>query len=127
VLHGLPIGTPLDVYIKDSCIGLASSPWFGPVTFIDSGVTVATETIIAESNEVTIFPNPANNSVHFRSNPSLGNIDVLIYNIQGLLVNKTTSQASHFSIDLSSLATGTYVVQCRNDTYSGIYRLNVIH
>ena len=64
------------------------------------------------SNEVTIYPNPATNSISF-SNPG-DNSDVLVMDLQGKVVYRTTTSCSKITLDVSTFERGIYLVQVKS-------------
>ena len=85
---------------------------------------------------VDIYPNPANPSTRFliyTGNP--GPVDILIYNIQGQLINKTSvnTQANHpvewrwegVNFSRNAVASGIYFVKIQN-SYETITRKLVL-
>jgi len=70
-----------------------------------SGTSVQT---IDEIN-LSVFPNPAQDFLHIESTQAMDQI--IIYNLQGRLVQKTPLQALYNTIDIQSLQTGNYLYQ----------------
>ncbi len=124
VLHGLAIGQQLDVYVKDSCIGLSTSGWAGPITFVDSGHTVGIATPVNQTGHVAVYPNPANASIHidFQENEVM---TVQVYNTQGILVKSVSDIAAPYTMQVDDLAIGIYLLQCRSNHIAATYRINI--
>ena len=113
VLHGLPFGQQLDVYIRDSCTSLSSSGWYGPVTFVDSGHSAGINTPGNNAGDIAVFPNPADNNLTLQYNASEP-MDISIFNTNGTLVKSEILSAAPYSMDISLLPRGVYILQCRN-------------
>lgn len=65
------------------------------------------------SSKITVFPNPTTAKVYFETDLSLQDEKVSIFNTAGQLISKKQITADN-SLDLSSLSTGTYLIQFNN-------------
>jgi len=65
------------------------------------------------SQKITVFPNPTTASIYFQTELTLLDESVSIYTMSGQLISEKRVMADH-SIDLSSLASGTYLIQFSN-------------
>lgn len=83
-----------------------------PLTYTCDMVT-GIETAKTDNSEITLFPNPATNLLHFK-----GNVDaVSIYNLSGqLLIEKELDKEQ--SISIENLASGNYVIRLKQGTNS---------
>lgn len=92
-----------------------------PATFVgayESSQSLSIET--AFLNNITIYPNPARNSINLGNiDSALSNSQVKIYSMSGILVfNRLISERNDLEsqpIDISSLSTGTYILQLNSD------------
>jgi len=71
------------------------------------------------SNNLSVYPNPAKDYIHINTGKA-GNAG--IYSISGILVKKVTLEAGINKIDISSLASGSYLVVTENDKATFIKR-----
>ena len=117
VLHGLTIGQLIDVYIKDSCVSLGASGWFGPISVVDSGHGVGVVSLEQNTNDAMLFPNPATHTIYLQYSAT-EEINLTIFNTQGVLVKTAVAKGSPYSIDLNELPAGVYVMQCRSNSIS---------
>lgn len=62
------------------------------------------------SENVVVYPNPTESSILFKSNESLSNQKVAVYNTNGQLIAEKTIGSDN-SVDLSNLSSGIYVIQ----------------
>ncbi|MFM2213753.1 MAG: hypothetical protein RL427_1016 [Bacteroidota bacterium] len=65
------------------------------------------------SEKITVFPNPTTATVYFQTDLRLLEEKVSIFNIAGQLISDIQITADN-SLDLSSLSTGTYLIQFHN-------------
>lgn len=78
------------------------------ITAIDKNVLSVKEYIEKEQN-LSIYPNPAKDKIKILSNSSINK--VLVYNVFGKLVYKSSEESSNFTIDISSFSKGVYLVK----------------
>ncbi len=76
--------------------------------------------ITETNNEINIFPNPATNLLNVTN---IENADIQIFNIVGELVISTKET----SIDVSTLATGTYIVKIISENNITTKKVNISH
>jgi hypothetical protein len=75
---------------------------------------------------ITIFPNPAANSITMQL-PEAGNYQCTVYNVSGSLVITADRQSSKgIVIDITTLPTGFYVIKMQNQTSYYIGRFSVV-
>jgi len=69
--------------------------------------------VTAEENGVTVYPNPSNGTITFKSSVVSGKSSVIIYNMLGekIYSEQLTSYNSQFTIDLSNQPGGMYFYQ----------------
>jgi len=91
--------------------------FFGGVDFIDqvyeTGMWAADldsvlNTVAFEKIEITLYPNPAINTIYLNANLPLKNSTVSIFDMQGRLVK---SESYSENIDVSSMSTGVYILE----------------
>ncbi|HEX8269708.1 MAG TPA: T9SS type A sorting domain-containing protein, partial [Flavobacterium sp.] len=70
--------------------------------------------VIANGNEISIAPNPGTNLVQVTSENSLIT-DIHVYNLQGRLIFAQKASASFVDLNVSSLASGIYVVTIQTE------------
>ncbi|WP_394336315.1 T9SS type A sorting domain-containing protein [Flavobacterium psychrotolerans] len=68
---------------------------------------------ISETNTMTLYPNPANDSVTLKSNTSK-DLEIKIYNTLGQLVKTESLKENNPTMNVVSLKTGTYMVTIKS-------------
>ncbi len=89
--------------------------------------TTAT-TELPQTLKANLFPNPASNSVTIAfDNKKSSPVSIDIFNLQGQIVYKNTSEAGlgnfNKTIDLSAFSVGTYIIRIANNTEVGFSKL----
>ena len=82
------------------------------------GVPVNDKAIVAENNNIVIYPNPSNGQINITIPKTKGNININIFNLMGKQVysiNKNSYGNSNISLDLNNLAKGVYIAVIKND------------
>jgi len=74
--------------------------------------------IVENNNEINIFPNPAKDILNIEN---AENAEIQIYNIVGELIISTKQT----SVDVSSLATGTYIVKVISENNTTTKKINI--
>ena len=79
-------------------------------------------TTLNESQQLNVFPNPANGQLFFNSTGLDGNYTVKIINLQGMVVKQYSvkiTQGNVQQVDISSLAEGSYLftIENKSDKY----------
>ena len=127
VLHGLPTGMNLEVYVKDSCIGLASSAWAGPVSFVNNGSTAVT-TLTTKEQNMLVYPNPANTVLNFNNRyPTNEETEITIVNVLGETVKHMTLSGDRGAMYTADLPDGMYTVSSRNRDFSEFVKIIIKH
>jgi len=74
---------------------------------------------------IVMYPNPANAFVNLRNNSAIALTEATIYDINGKLVSKVdlSQMSGEQRIDVSSLASGVYMVNISSDTATVVKRL----
>lgn len=96
-----------------------------PVVTNTSVVTVQTtlHTESFETIELVLYPVPASNMV-FISNPKHFNVQsVTVYNLLGQSVLENVTPGPQGDVNVSTLATGSYVMRVRTELGDGVMRL----
>lgn len=83
--------------------------------FIDDVVISGGTTSVAEvsNNEVSVYPNPANNVVNVNANSNIDNVE--IYSISGQKVGDFTANGTTTSINTESLSNGMYLMKINTE------------
>jgi hypothetical protein len=99
----------------------ASNPEFAPVLSVNHNVITSVNQPSTEAKaEIQIFPNPTNGSVFIRSNSGKV-LEVQLFDQQGRLVQR--QGANTFSLDLSQLPAGIYLVKVISEAGSAVERV----
>ena len=90
--------------------------------------TTTSTTDLPQTLKANLFPNPASNSVTIAfDNKKSSPVSIDIFNLQGQIVYKNTSEGSvgnfNKTIDLSAFSVGTYIIRVANDTEVGFSKL----
>ena len=76
------------------------------------------------NNQVTIYPNPATNSLQVSYAGNTENTELKVLNMLGeVVMEPTTYHSQNFTVDVSQLATGVYVVELSNSSGKLVKRL----
>ncbi|MFN2394193.1 MAG: choice-of-anchor J domain-containing protein [Bacteroidales bacterium] len=83
-----------------------------------SSTPTSSEEPVYTENEITIFPNPANQIVNVSAE---ANAEVALYDITGNLINKKVAGIDSVTFDVSELAKGIYLIKVtqQGETFSG--------
>ena len=74
--------------------------------------------VLKSEIKTKVFPNPTNSKIRIESNHPLKNIQ--LFNMRGQELNaiiNSTTDAGVIELDISTLASGLYVLKIRNQTY----------
>ena len=82
------------------------------ISAIDKNV-LSIENRTTENNLVSIYPNPAKNRIYISSNTIID--EILVYNIFGKIVHKSSKSDNSITLDISDYAKGIYVVKVFTD------------
>jgi hypothetical protein len=90
--------------------------WFGSGEIEDYYVTITSPAginkVTATTNQVTVYPNPANENLTLTLTKEDGTATGSVYDITGrLVIQPTTLNVQHPTIDLSSLTDGIYFIE----------------
>lgn len=100
------------------------SDGFGLTAYREGGVILGVEKNLQQSNDLTLFPNPASDVVTISSN--LQSIKkVCVFNMLGVKVLETAGIGIETQIDISSLLSGIYIVQVQTENGFATKRLMV--
>jgi len=99
----------------------SSNPEFAPVLSVNHNViTSVGQTTPQAKAEIQIFPNPTSGNVFIRSNSGKV-LEVQLFDQQGRLVQRKS--ANTFSLDLSHLPSGIYLVKVITESGNGVERV----
>ncbi len=91
-------------------------------TSVDAGsfTVLGTGNVVADSKNMTAYPNPVNDILNINVAKNLPVNSVQVYNTLGMLVKETTNTAS---ISLSGLQEGVYVVKVQAGNTTGMLKI----
>ena len=112
-------------------IAMQTGATFDGRALAQTAVTLDGNSIVLGTNENTLdnglalYPNPTSNVVNLVNKTNISLENMMIYNINGKLVSQTNlrSMQGEKAVDVSSLATGVYVVKIIGDNASIVKRL----
>lgn len=128
------LGTTSDfsgIILCQTQIAMQTGATFDGKALAQTAVTLDGNSIVLGTNENTLdngfalYPNPTSNVVNLVNNTNISLEMMMIYDINGKLVNQTNlrSMQDEKAVDVSSLATGVYVVKIIGDNASIVKRL----
>lgn len=124
-LTNLEAGTNYDLYVRAICADCWMSNWNNVTHF----TTEVTEDILAVQNiGVNIFPNPAINATTISVSGINGRVVISVVDVNGSIVKSETLDCTADctkSLDVESLAQGTYFVRISNADTSIVKKLIV--
>ncbi|AFL81539.1 regulatory P domain of subtilisin-like proprotein convertases [Aequorivita sublithincola DSM 14238] len=120
------VGTPLPD--GTHTITLTAEDEYGNVSTCSFVLTVETTIGVGENSldkGLALYPNPASNVVNLVNKTNISLEKMMIYDINGKLVNTTDlrTMQGEKAVDVSSLASGVYVVQIIGNNASTVKRL----
>ena len=87
---------------------------YGAELYIDDiNITGTTSIADVESNNVSVYPNPANNVINVNSTSNISNVEV--YTITGQKVGDFTANSNSIAISTSNLTSGLYLMQIHTE------------
>ncbi|MFW5768182.1 MAG: choice-of-anchor J domain-containing protein [Bacteroidota bacterium] len=89
----------------------------------DVSIDFATGNDAISNENLSVFPNPANNNVTVEN---AENADISIYNMVGQKVVSEKAKSNRESINISDLSEGTYMIRIENGDEVNTQKLNVI-
>ncbi|MGC9330476.1 MAG: choice-of-anchor J domain-containing protein [Bacteroidales bacterium] len=107
------------VYIAVRCVSDDAFIFMVDDIVIDVGVNVSD----AEVEEISIYPNPANNVVTVAN---AENADISIVNMLGQKVVSQTATSSRETVNISDLSNGTYIIRIEDGNEVITQKLNVV-
>lgn len=79
-----------------------------------------------DNHHITLFPNPTQNELFFKTEELIPKQTVIIREISGKIVQQSEYlYAQKGKIDISRLTKGTYIIQIINNQYSNSYKINI--
>ena len=125
-ISGLQPGTNYDVYVRSVCGTDYYSVWSAKVTFRTTGVSSITE---AEDDiEMNIVPNPATKTTLISAEGIDGKTMITITDVSGKTISTETVTCNgtlEKTVDVSTMAKGTYFVHVSNDKVNVVQTLIV--
>ena len=87
------------------------------IIFTAKGSTSTSEDLLKiASTNLTVYPNPATDVLNINiSNSSFKNSQVVVYNVSGMEVSKSTMNGSTAQLNIESLSNGVYFVKVSNE------------
>ena len=76
---------------------------------VTEGQTLSTE--ISGLNQISVFPNPVINSIEIKSDYSLENAIISVFDLNGRRVLNYKNKEGRSFVDLSSLSVGEYILR----------------
>jgi len=126
-ISGLQPGTNYDVYVRSVCGTDYYSVWSMKVSFRTTGTSSITE---AEDDiEMNIVPNPATETALISAEGIDGKTTITITDISGKTVSAETITCNgtlEKTVDVSTMAKGTYFVHVTNDKVNVVQKL-IVH
>lgn len=77
----------------------------------------------AVEDATKVYPNPVSNELFIEINEQYTNSDAYIYNLEGQQVLAQKNIPNFYTFDMSSLASGVYVVHLKNDVFSQYHKV----
>lgn len=105
-------------FVQHASIDSANGALFSPGTKVD-GTALSVNTFA--KNELSIFPNPANNGVVNITSPLAGDKTIAMYDITGRLVKQAVLTSE--TLDVQALAAGMYVLKISIEDKSSTTKL----
>ncbi len=84
----------------------------------------AVENVTANNNNLNVYPNPTNGTVHVDG--VVAGSTVVVYNMVGAVVANIENASENNTIDLSSLEEGTYMVKVINNDQVSVKKVNLV-
>ncbi len=91
-------------------------------TFIQSSILSSTGTVLKTDQNISVFPNPAQEMLHI-SIPKQSTYNVRLLSIKGQLLFRETIHISDYTINLSDFPKGTYILQIENESSRTIKKI----
>ena len=97
-------------------IDVVTIPTKTTISVVGKDIITGVGNILADNNNLLIFPNPASDYVNVNATVNLQNIE--IYSIDGQLLISEIVDTNNVKIDVSNLPSGTYII--RSSTFANI-------
>lgn len=123
-----PIGTTQQTSFTDGGVAEGTYYYIVEVNYAEGNVpsnpvkVEITDGISESSSNVSIFPNPAKETIHIVGNKLT---EVRIYNLYGQEVRNIVAESDNVEININGLSTGIYVVKASSKNGSNIQRIVV--
>lgn len=86
-----------------------------------SPFTVAVQNVENKSHQLMLYPNPVVNNLTMESDQPIH--EIIIYNLWGVVQRKVKISAKQYTLNLSSLQTGQYLIELKNENQSSIHKV----
>jgi len=114
-ISGLKASTLYDWRVRANCSG-GSSVYSQSAFTTASTATFGEESATDVITKINVFPNPAHQSVTVSVGElKKGTAELLLFDIYGKLLLKQRTSQSYTTVDISSLAAGTYIIRIKNE------------
>jgi uncharacterized repeat protein (TIGR02543 family) len=112
-----------DVYVRSRCSGDGLSAWAGPLTFMTQYVGIGE----GKNHKLTVKPNPASDFTEVLLPENVAVTHFQLFNPQSRLVRAgSVHQTERFTVPLSGLPAGLYLLRIQAGEFSGDYRIVVL-
>ena len=99
----------LTIYWPSGTVDIMNNVSVNQSLVITEGQTLSTE--ISSLNQISVFPNPAINSIEIKSDYSLENAIISVFDLNGRRVLNYKNVGGSNLVDLSSLSIGEYILR----------------
>ena len=99
----------LTIYWPSGTVDVMNNVSVNQSLVITEGQTLSTE--ISSLNQISVFPNPAINSIEIKSDYSLENAIISVFDLNGRRVLNYKNEAGSNFVDLSNLSMGEYILR----------------
>ena len=109
---------PIDAVLLDTSIYVIEIGYAGTSSLWKIDFPKATNTSVTENTleEINLYPNPCKDKLHLQFNSAGKNSLITVYDVQGrnLVMNEMEYSGNTTTLDVETLAAGTYILQIRN-------------
>ena len=118
------VETPGYYYIAFQCASAKTTQAIAQLYIDDLAVDYATEIDESDnSNEVLVFPNPANSAVQIQGDQIIEKIDV--YNLLGQKLSSQNFNTRYATLDVNELSTGMYIIKIATEKGELTKKINI--
>ena len=101
--------TTLTIYWPSGTVDVMNNVSVNQSLVVTEGQTLSTE--ISGLNQISVFPNPVINSIEIKSDYSLENAIISVFDLNGRRVLNYKNVGGSSCVDLSSLSVGEYILR----------------